>query len=139
MHTSTFGGNSLACVAGLKAVEILNRENLAAHAEEMGNYFLSGLNILKDKKSRKIKDVRGRGLMIGVEFEKSSIPGIENIQDSFQAAIVAGKLFNKYNIITAYTLNNPHVIRFEPPLSIGKNEIDEVLEGLEKSLKSIIK
>ncbi|MGB9792907.1 MAG: aminotransferase class III-fold pyridoxal phosphate-dependent enzyme, partial [Thermacetogeniaceae bacterium] len=91
-----------------------------------------------------IKEVRGRGLLVGVEFNSLSkgvinkITGgkINRIAEEYFAALVAAELINKHHIITAYTLNNPNVIRFEPPLIISKEQIDRLLSALEDIFES---
>ena len=96
----------------------------------MGDYFISKLNNLKEK-YKIIKDVRGEGLLIGIEFEqpakgildKISQGALNKLASEYTGAMVAGELLNTYRIITAYTLNNPNVIRLEPPLIVNKNKL----------------
>ncbi|MFZ5592653.1 MAG: aminotransferase class III-fold pyridoxal phosphate-dependent enzyme, partial [Bacillota bacterium] len=140
LHTSTFGGNTLACAAALATLQVLQEENLAGRAAESGTYLMKRLLTLKEK-HRLIRDVRGRGLLIGVEFEQ---PGgllsrltlglAEKLAAEYTGALVAGLLLNQYRIITAYTLNNPNVIRLEPPLTVGRAELDAVVEALDEIL-----
>jgi putrescine aminotransferase len=119
IHSSTFGGGELACAAGLAAIEATLEENLPARAAEMGEYFLTGLRSLKKKHPAIFTDVRGLGLMIGLEVSDPDI-----------AKIIIGALVHE-GVIVAYTLNNPNVIRIEPPLIITKSEIDTVLSAFE--------
>lgn len=137
LHTTTFGGNTLACAAGIATIEYIIENDLPLQAKQKGEYFMSKLNKLKNKYSI-IKEVRGRGLMIGIEFEEPK--GILNTitagklseaSKEYFASLVAGQLMNEYGIITAYTLNNPNVIRLEPPLIIGYDEINKAVEALE--------
>lgn len=138
LHTSTFGGNTLACAAGIASINAIKEKRLAERAAELGDYFLNRLKGLKEKYGI-IKEVRGRGLMIGIEFEPpvkgfiNRITGgvINKLYEEFTGALVAGELLNKHRIITAYTLNNPNVIRLEPPLIVTKEDIDQVIEALE--------
>ena len=137
LHTSTFGGNTWAAAAAIAALEIILEENLPEQAAETGEYLLQGLNRLKEKYPL-IKDVRGRGLMAGIEFNqpgsmasKVSFGLATRLSEEYLGSLVAGELMNKYHIITAYTLNNPNVIRLEPPLSVSKDQIDIVLQALE--------
>ncbi|MCG0274735.1 MAG: aspartate aminotransferase family protein [Thermosediminibacteraceae bacterium] len=138
LHTSTFGGNTLACAAGIASINAIKEKKLPERAAELGDYFLGKLRVLKEKYGI-IKEVRGRGLMIGIEFEPpvkgfiNKITGgiINKFYEEFTGALVAGELLNKHRIITAYTLNNPNVIRMEPPLIVSKEDIDEVLNALE--------
>lgn len=149
LHTSTFGGNAHAMAAGIAAIEITVRENLPQQAAEKGTYLLEKLKNLQSKHPI-IKDVRGKGLMIGLELQgsdkgllnKLSGGALANLSKEYFASLLAGKLLNEYNIITAYTLNNPNVIRIEPPLNISYEHLDRLLEGLENILtenKSFIK
>ncbi len=136
LHSSTFGGNSLACAAGLAALEVIIEERLTEKAAELGEYFLSKLRELQ-KKHALIKEVRGIGLFIGLEFEQprgwlDKVTGgkLSETAREYTGAMVAGELLNKYGIITAYTLNNPNVIRLEPPLVVEKAEIERVVDAL---------
>ncbi len=140
LHSSTFGGNTLACAAGIASIEVIIEEELAENAEELGRYFIDTFE-KKRKNYKMIKDVRGKGLLIGIEFvqpkgrKSENNGGIFNkITDEFSSAMVAGELLNKHNIITAYTLNNPNVLRLEPPLTITCSEIDQLLLALEEVL-----
>jgi len=141
LHTSTFGGNTLAMAAGLAALSSIIEQDLAAQAREKGQFLLEGLKRLKEK-SNLIKEVRGRGLLIGLEFNqpasgllnKLSLGKLNELSQQYFGSLVAGELMNKYQIITAYTLNNPNVIRLEPPLIIGYAELEKVLVALEEIL-----
>lgn len=142
LHTTTFGGNSLAMAAGIAAIELLVEDRLDERAEEMGSYALEKLKVLKRKYSF-IKDVRGKGLIIGIEFssgegslvDRLSKGAASKLGKEYMGSLVAGELLNKYRIITAYTLNNPNVIRFEPPLVIAKSQIDYMVDSLDKILE----
>lgn len=122
MHTSTFGGNQLACTAAITAINVTMRENLPQRAAELGSYFISRFRDIMQKYPKAIAEVRGMGLMIGVEFTDADIGEL----------VIAG--LARRNIIAAYTLNNPKVIRFEPPLIITKDEIDTVLGAFDESV-----
>ncbi|KRQ86107.1 Putrescine aminotransferase [Caloramator mitchellensis] len=137
LHTSTFGGNTIACAAGIATLKFILENELHKKAREMGDYFLRRLMDLKAKYPV-IKDVRGKGLMIGIEFEEPK--GILNaltagklseVSKEYFGSLVAGKLMNDHRIITAYTLNNPNVIRLEPPLTVTYEELDKVINALE--------
>jgi len=138
LHTSTFGGNALATAAGIAAVnEYINR-NIAEEAAQKGAYLLQKLADFKEKYPM-VKEVRGRGLMIGIEFEKPTggildkLTGgaVTKLSTEYLGSLVAGELMNNYGIITAYTLNNPNVIRLEPPLIVSYDELDKLVEALE--------
>ncbi|MCQ2358892.1 MAG: aminotransferase class III-fold pyridoxal phosphate-dependent enzyme [Phascolarctobacterium sp.] len=116
LHTSTFGGNQLACAAGVAAIKFIKEENVLARGREAGEYFIAGLKKIADEFPSVIKEVRGKGMMIGVELTKEGAGGM-----------LMSLMIDK-NIIVAYTLNNPKVIRLEPPLIMPKEVIDHVLE-----------
>jgi len=138
LHTSTFGGGARACAAGLVTISKLVEENLAERARDLGEYFLNGLRTLH-KSYKTIKEVRGKGLLIGLEFDKPveglldklTAGAINEFAKEYYASLVAGELLGKHQVITAYTLNNPNVMRLEPPLTVTKDQIDYVLNALE--------
>ncbi len=113
-HGSTFGGNPLACAVARAAIKVLVEENLIGNAAEMGKYFLEELRKLK---SPLIKDLRGRGLMIGLEFHP----------EAGGARAYAEKLKEK-GLLCKET--HSHIIRFAPPLVICKEEIDWAMEQI---------
>lgn len=140
LHTSTFGGNTWAAAAAIAAIQVIREENLPAAAKEKGDYFLQGLQGLKERFPL-VKDVRGRGLLIGLEFNQpgglaARLSGglTDRLAGEYTGSLVAGELLNKHGIITAYTLNNPNVIRLEPPLTVTYEQIDKVLGALEDIL-----
>jgi len=122
LHTTTFGGNPLACAAGLAALDEVERLDLCSRATERGAQLLDGLREIAVAHADMIADVRGRGLLVGMEFVDPDLAGL----------VIAG-LSNR-NIIAAYGLNNPSVIRFEPPLIISAEQVDEVLEAVAASV-----
>jgi len=123
IHTSTFGGNPLACSAGLAAIEVIQEEKLDERAEKLGKYFINGLLELQKRYPELISQVRGKGLLIGLELMDEGIGGM-----------LMSELINR-RVIIAYTLNNPKVIRMEPPLVITQDQIDRVLTALDESLE----
>lgn len=141
LHTSTFGGNTWAAVAGITTLQFIEENNLEVEAFKKGNYLIKRLVKLKEKYPI-LKDVRGRGLMVGLEFDNLNIPLMKNIinndkkelMNEYTGGVIASELMNNYNIITAYTLNNPNVIRIEPPLTVKYEYLDRLIIGLEKIL-----
>ncbi|HVL39559.1 MAG TPA: aspartate aminotransferase family protein [Fimbriimonadaceae bacterium] len=111
-HTSTFGGNPLACAAGLASLQVIEEENLIQRSKEMGALLLEGLQDVASRHTDLVAQARGRGLMIGVEFT----------MDEVGELTIAQML--KRGMCAAYTLNNPRVIRFEPPLIITWEDVD---------------
>lgn len=139
LHTSTFGGNTLACAAGLAVLDEMSREELSRRAAARGEQLLQGLMELK-RQFPLVREVRGRGLLVGLEFqqpEKSWLDRISGGQLSrlgheYMGALVASELRHRHGIITAYTLNNPNVIRMEPPLIVEEGQVQQVLDALKE-------
>jgi putrescine aminotransferase len=125
LHSSTFGGNPLACAAGIAAINVTLSEDLPAQAAEKGDYFLQGLKEIQARYADVVIDVRGKGLLIGVEF-----------MDTEFGYSVASGLFRR-GVLVAGTLLNAKTIRIEPALFIPKEQIDEVLNALDDTLKSL--
>jgi acetylornithine/N-succinyldiaminopimelate aminotransferase len=115
MLGTTFGGNHLACAAALAVLEIIEKDNLMDNATAIGNYLINEL-----KKLPHIKEVRGKGLMIGIELP-------EELKD------VKKNLLFKHNIFTGEA--KPNVIRLLPALNITKVEADIFLEAIKEELK----
>ena len=116
-HGSTFGGNPLACAVATEALNIMEDEHLAENAQTLGSYFmdqLSGMN------SPVVKEVRGKGLLIGVELV--SHRGKEFCEKMLEAGVLCKDTRND-------------VVRFAPPLTIAKYEIDLALESIKCVLK----
>ena len=122
LHSSTLGGTPLACAAGLAAVREIKRLDLAAQAGKLGELALGRLRKLQAAHPELISEVRGRGLLIGVQFTDADVAGL----------VIAG--LAQRRVITAYTLNNPLVIRIEPPLIISEQELERGLEALAESV-----
>lgn len=140
LHTSTFGGGTRACAAALASIEKIVNENLPERARELGDYCLAGLRTLKER-YKIIEDVRGRGLLIGIEFRKPggildvlTAGSVNRIAEEYCGALVASELLKRHRVISVYTLNNPNVIRLEPALIVEKEDIDYVLNALEDVL-----
>lgn len=140
LHTSTFGGNTLACAVAIETLAVIEEENLSEKARELGEYFLRSLSEATAK-SPLVKEIRGRGLMIGLEFHpyEGVLSGltrgkITEMSKEYTAHLVASELHEKFKIITAYTLNNPNVIRLQAPLVIEKSDIDYVIEAFSEVL-----
>ncbi len=125
IHTSTFGGNPLACAAGIAAVNVTLEEDLPGQAARKGRYLLGQLIALQVNYERIIRRARGKGLLLGLEFANREIG----------YRVVSG-LFRR-GVLVAGTLTNSKVVRFEPALNISDALIDEVLDALEDTLKEI--
>lgn len=125
MHTTTTGGNPLACASALAAITVLLEEDLAGQAKTKGEYVLQQLGQLQDRYPGVLAKVRGLGLLIGMEFFTDGI-GYK----------VASGLFSR-GVLTAGTLTNSKNIRFEPALNISQEILDEMLNRLEDVFKTI--
>ncbi len=141
-HSSTFAGNSLACRVGLKVLEILTEQesSIIDHVERVGAILKKGLLELRDKYPNLIKGVRGRGLMLGLEFNMDrkqypgSLLGVMAEQELLTPAI-SSYLLNVEKLRVAPTLNGNEVIRIEPPLTISEKQCREALKKLESMLE----
>ncbi len=122
IHSSTFGGNPLACRAAIATLEVLEGERLPERAAAMGERFLGRLHDLRRRYPAVIRDVRGRGLLLGVEFVHSDY-----------ALMVAAEAGHR-GVITFYTLNKPEVIRIAPPLTITPDLIDRAAAGIDRAV-----
>ncbi|MGQ9692372.1 MAG: aspartate aminotransferase family protein [Thermaceae bacterium] len=124
VHSSTFGGNPLAAAAALAALEVTVEENLPERALQMGHRLMEGLKALAQAYPDLIQEVRGRGLMVGIEFVDADI-----------GALCVAELAER-GVLTAFGLNNPKVVRLEPPLIVEEKHIDEALLALEGALEA---
>jgi len=113
-HGSTFGGNPLVTAAGVATVRTILEEGILNRTEEIGEYLLGELEALERKFPEVIKDVRGIGLMIGVEL---SVPGADIVKKAMERGLLLNCAQEK-------------VLRFVPPLIVGKKEVDEMLATL---------
>jgi len=111
MLGTTFGGNHLACAASLAVLEVIEEEHLLKNAAKMGTYLETEL-----KKIKEVKEVRGKGLMIGAEFD-------------FDVAALRKALIFEHGIFTG-SASNKNTIRILPPLNISKAELDQFLAAL---------
>jgi putrescine aminotransferase len=122
MHTSTFGGNELACAAALAAMDVLIDDDLAGNARERGEQLLSGAQALAKRYPTVVKEARGLGLLVGVELTSEGYGGW----------IIPEML--KHGVTAAWTLNMQRVIRLEPPLIVTEEEVDRALAALDAGL-----
>jgi putrescine aminotransferase len=130
--STTFGGNTLACAAAIKTLEIIVEETLPEKAKESGLYAIKKLQQLKNKYPI-ITDVRGKGLMIGIEFKSLNLVKSKTAIELMITSIIS-KMLKEYKIICGFTINNPTVLRFEPPLTIEKQHIDYFVNSLDAVL-----
>jgi acetylornithine aminotransferase len=119
-HGTTFGGNPISCAGGKVVLEEVYENGLMNYVAEIGDYFKNELQLLKSKYNDLIKDVRGKGLMLGIEM-------------SFTCSNLVKDLFNK-SILSNCT--NENVVRLLPPLIISKSDLDFFLYNFEELLKT---
>ena len=121
-HGSTFGGNPLACAIAEEALDVLLDEKLAERSKEMGDYFVSRI---KEIKTDKIKEIRHRGLLIGVEFHLAADETVRPICEKLMASGVLAKDTHE------------KTIRFAPPLVITKQEIDWAIDRIRPVFEAV--
>lgn len=120
-HGSTFGGNPLACAVSRTALKVLQEEGMIENAAEMGAYFVDGLRSMADNR---VADIRGRGLLIGMEF----IPEAGGARQYCEKLMGAGILCKE---------THDNIIRFAPPLVISRDDVDWALETIKKAIFNI--
>lgn len=125
MHTTTFGGNPLACAAAIATFSVLIEENLPSRAAELGEYMLGGLHDAAREFSHLVLEIRGKGLLIGMEFQTDEI-GYEVSKGMFDGGV-----------LVAGTLINAKTIRIEPPLTITFEEADRVIAAFKNALAQV--
>lgn len=126
IHSTTFGGNPIACAAGIAAISVTLEEDLAGQAATKGEFLLKELALLQARYPDVLKTVRGKGLLIGMEFPTDAV--------GYQCA---GALFRR-GVLVAGTYSKAKTIRIEPALAIPMPLLQEVLNRLEDSFKEIV-
>lgn len=114
-HGSTFGGNLLACRAGLTVIEYIKKHDLLTNAARVGTYFLNSLQALAQKKSGKVREVRGLGLMLAMQLRGKATPVLTDLAEAGILALSSGRA----------------TIRFLPPLILTEAEVNEIVGALE--------
>jgi putrescine aminotransferase len=125
LHTTTFGGNPLACAAALATINVLIEDKLPERAATMGERMLAGLREATRDYPNIVVDVRGKGLLMAMEF----------VDD--RTGFELGKLLLDRGVLVSGTLVNARVIRVEPPLTITEEQADYVCDAIAQSLKSM--
>jgi acetylornithine/succinyldiaminopimelate/putrescine aminotransferase len=148
LHTSTFGGGSLACAAGLAAVQAIEDERLPRRAALRGTQLRDGLAGLC-RESSLLAEVRGQGLLVGLEFKPLPtaiaahwnaldagglnsylVANLDQIVDGLPAMYAMQTLLSEYGIYTQVTRSNPRVLRIQPPLTVTADEIAAFLDAM---------
>lgn len=141
---ATFGGIGEACITSIEALNVLYDDGLIENADQTGAYLLDRLEELRAKHPRIIKDVRGQGFMVGLEFQDFSQtlpavlrPVIGMLDDKLKGSLsgfVGALLLRDYNVLVAFTEYNRNVVRLEPPLICGREHVDTFIEALDSLL-----
>jgi len=148
LHSSTFGGGSLACAAGLATLEVLRREDLAANAAARGGQLLTGLNALAGRCDL-FADVRGKGLLVGIEFKPAPatlirlwkevgsaklnpylVPDFDAFLRNGPSLYVMQSLLQEHRVHAQLARSNPLVLRVQPPLTISAEQVEYFLAAV---------
>jgi len=149
LHTSTFGGGSLACAAGLAALKVLRDEDLAANAATRGGDLHNGLAEICRRRDV-LCEVRGQGLLLGLEFNPTPasikahwmdtergrassllVPNLDVMLDAVSAVYVMYNLLQVHHIYTQTTRSDPRVLRIQPPLGITAEQVSRFLTAVD--------
>lgn len=141
---ATFGGIGEACVTAIEGLNVLYDEQLIENAETVGGYLIERLEALREKYPRIIKEVRGRGCMVGLEFHDFSQtlptvvrPMVAMLDDKLKGSLsgfVGALLLRDHDVLVAFTEYNRNVIRLEPPLIAERAHVDAFVDALDAVL-----
>ncbi len=140
VHSTTFGRNNLAMACGLAALEVIDQEKLVDRAAKMGGLLMERLDALRSKHSF-IKEVRGKGLIIGVEFHeprefklKMAWKLLHKVDKVLFAQMVVTQMLSQHRILTQVAGHAMDVIKILPPLIIGEREVGQFADALDSVL-----
>lgn len=126
IHLSTFGGSDLACAVALEVIAVIEETGLVEHAAAMGERLFTGLDAIARAHPDVINEVRGRGLMAGIQYSEDSL----GPRMSYHLA--------RHGILAVYSGNEPSVMRLMPSLVIEADEIDLLLEAMERAIGDLL-
>ena len=139
-HSTTFGRNNLAMACGLATLQVIEEEGLVENAARMGALILERLNGLKAKHSV-IREVRGRGLILGIEFHEPSEMGarmgwrfLHSLEKELFVQMVVTRLMSQHRVITQVAAHGVDAVKILPPLIIGEREVDYFVRALDAVL-----
>lgn len=141
---ATFGGIGEACITSIEALNVLYDEHLIDNAADVGDYLLERLHELQSRYPALLKDVRGQGMMVGLEFHDFSqtMPAVlrpvlgmldEKLKGSLPG-FIGSHLLRDHGVLVAFTEYNRNVIRLEPPLICGREHVDAFIQALDEVL-----
>ena len=140
VHSTTFGRNNLAMACGLAALEVIDSEHLIENSARMGKLLMEKIDALREKHSF-IKEVRGKGLIIGIEFRqpqelklKLAWKFLHKVDKVLFAQMIVSQMLSKHRILTQVAGHAMDVIKILPPLIIGEREIDMFVNALDDVL-----
>ncbi|GAA5626353.1 aminotransferase PigE [Brucella sp. NBRC 12953] len=141
---ATFGGIGEACITSIETINVLYDEHLIDNSAETGDYLLERLNELHARYPKLIKEVRGKGMMVGLEFHDFSNampmvlrPVLAMLDDKLKGSLpgfIGSHLLRDHGVLVAFTEYNRNVIRLEPPLICGGAHVDEFITALDEIL-----
>ena len=131
-HGSTFGGNPMACAVANKILEVIDRDNLAANVRELGHFLIDELSTLREKYPPAIREVRGLGMMIGIEMGD----GFGSFDESKPAAVQWVSALHETGVLTIPAGSS--IVRFLPPLNLTKEEAQAGLDLFEQTVQKVI-
>src|SRR5205814_787141 len=140
VHSTTFGRNNLAMACGLAALEVIDQENLLERAATMGALLMQRVEALREKHSF-IKEVRGKGLIIAIEFREPSEFKLKmawrllhKVDKVLFAQMIVTQMLSKHRILTQVAGHGMDVLKILPPFIIGEREIDWFIGALDNVL-----
>lgn len=141
---ATFGGIGEACVTSIEALNVLYDEHLIDNAADVGEYLLDRLHELQSRYPALLKDVRGKGMMVGLEFHDFSQtmpvvlrPVLAMLDEKLKGSLpgfIGSHLLRDHGVLVAFTEYNRNVIRLEPPLICGRDHVDTFIKALDEVL-----
>ncbi len=144
VHTTTFGENELAMAAGLATLQAMDQEGLVERAAEIGDRLRAGLSQLRDRHEM-IADVRGKGLIVGIEFRpprpiplKAAWTAAEAAQKGLFAQLVVMSLMRDHHILTQVGGPDVNIIKLLPPLIIGDEEVDAIVAAVDAVMNEAV-
>jgi len=141
VHSTTFGQNEMAMAAGLATLHVMDEERLVERAAEMGDKLLRGLTALKQRHEM-IADVRGKGLIVGIEFKAPGSFGLRAAWTAAEAAqkglftqLVVMALMSEYRILSQVGGPDINILKLLPPLIIGEEEVDTIVTAIDSVME----
>jgi acetylornithine/succinyldiaminopimelate/putrescine aminotransferase len=126
IHLSTFGGSDIACAVALEVIAVMEETDLVAHAAAMGERLFTGLRSIAEARPEVVAEVRGLGLMAGIEYSEDSM----GPRMSYHLA--------RHGVLAIYSGNQPAVMRLMPSLVIEEAEVDFLLEALDRAISDLV-